>query len=211
MYGTEETGNSNCLLTSKVIRKWSTLDSIWSFHPFGVNLSPGITLPLGKFSEFVHPFFGFGFTFTLRFTKSLSLEFGMMFRFMNNKKPIEILYQDSLITTNTPQGANFGGWIHYNIIRNQHMYTDLVGGFSREYLSTEFKSMNGEDTITVGVKTFGGAFGIQNWFAFTRRQNMGLKLLYHFAPYNLDKILISQIGGHSITLAVMYRFPRRGL
>lgn len=201
--------NSNDLITNKVSGRWSTLDSNWSFHPFGVNLSPGISLPLGKFSEFVKPAFGFGFTFTLRFTKSLSLEFGMMVRFMNNKKPVDIKYQDSLISTNIPEGANFGGWIHYNVIRNRHIYTDLIGGFSREYLSTEYETIKDEDTITVGVKTFGCAFGIQNWFACFGHQNIGLKLFYQFVPYNRDKILISKLGGQTLTLAVIYRFPKR--
>lgn len=126
---------------------------------------------------------------------------------MNNKRPVEIFYQDSLISTNIPQGANFGGWIDYNVIRNRHLYTDLVGGFSWEASSTEYETKKDEDTVIVGIRTFGCAFGIQNWFAFTGRQTIGLKLLYHYAPYNLDKKLISQIGGHNVTLAVIYRFP----
>ncbi|MBL7901534.1 MAG: hypothetical protein JNK73_06030 [Bacteroidia bacterium] len=186
----------------------TTSDSVWYFNPFGVSLSPGISFPLGKFSEYVNPSFGFGFSFNLHVWKALSIEAGMLFRFLDNKKSVFIRYNDSLIECQTPLAVSIGGWIHRKIYKNHIVYTELIAGMSLEELSTDYIANTPDDSL-VSLSTFGYALGLQNYFNCLGAQNIAIKLLYQNAFYNRNNMLVTEIGGHSISLALVYRFPPR--
>jgi hypothetical protein len=183
-------------------------DNVWYFNPFGVSLSPGISFPIGKFSEYVNPSFGFGFTFNLHVWKAFSIEAGMLIRFLDNKKSVFIRYNDSLIQCQTPLAVGAGGWIHRKIYKNRMVYTELIAGMSLENISTDYVANTPEDSL-VSLRTIGYAFGLQNYFACFGAQNIAIKCLYQNTFYNRDKILVTEIGGHTITFAFVYRFPPR--
>lgn len=192
----------------KHISRKSNADTIWYFNPFGVNLNPGLSLPIGRFSDYAKPSFSLGFSIDVHFWKALSIEYAFLFKFGMSKSPVTVRHADSVVQCLTPQAASIGGNLHYKLYKNRNVYTQLIAGLSFEALSTNYIAKTGDDSL-VTIKTIGYSLGLQNWFSCFGKQNLGLRLLYQNAFYGRDSDLISDIGGQSLTFALAYRFPWR--
>jgi len=186
-------------------------DSIWSFYFFSVKVSPGIWFPIGQLSKYYNPSLQLGFSLDMMISHRMRLEYGIYPRFMNNKQPLLINYNDSIIKTNTPMSGSIGGWISYELIKNKFTLTEIISGFSWEPLDTETENpnpKNNKDT-KLSVSKWGFSIGQSTWFNIFGKQNIGLRTMYQYAAYDSDRMLISKLGGHSFSISLVYRYPKR--
>jgi len=186
-------------------------DSIWSFHPFSLTISPGIFIPVGKLSEYYGTCFQFNFSLGLKVAPKMRFELGLGPRFMSNKNKIEVRVNNIYYKTESPTSASLGGCFSYETFKNKNIFTELILGLTWEPLDTKLKNPNPKDQYDsiVNISTFGISLGTNIWSNIIGRNNLGVKILYTYAPYNIDYILVSNIGGHFISLSVSYRFPKR--
>lgn len=178
-------------------------NGVWDFFPVYFHISVGSYIPIGKLANFYNPGVQLGFGVGLIASK-IRLEFGIMPRYMNNKKEIEIYSLDTIVKTNAPEGGSIGGWVSYEIFKNKSIYTELVSGVSSELLSIP----NEKDPL---IKTIGFSFGISSLINKFGKQNVGIRVLYNYAAYNKDNVLKSDLGGQFLTLSLTYSFPERGV
>ena len=196
---------------SKMKHLERSYDNNWYFFPVSFNLFPGIYLPIGKLSEYYYPGFQFGFSLELMISKKIRIEYVIVPRFMNNKNQIEVYVNDTILKTNTPMSGSIGGSLSYNLYKNKHIFLELFSGLAWEPIDTEIidpNPKNDKDSL-LDISTMGFSIGINTWINTFRNHNFGVKTVYNYAGYNRDKILKSNIGGHSFSVSLVYKFPKR--
>ncbi len=111
----------------------------------------------------------------------------------------------------TSMSGSVGGWITHSMFKNKHIFTEITSGFSWEPLNTKAKNPNpkNENDSLFSVSSWGFSLGINTWFNTFGNHNIGLKIMYHFAAYDRDRLLKSELGGHLYSVSLVYRFLRR--
>jgi len=184
-------------------------NSNWYFYPFSVNITPGVWLPIGKLSEYYKPSFQLGFGLGFRITSKTRLDIGLTPRFLIGKNKVETTINNTIVQSNKAMGGSIGGWVNYNAFKNKFLFTEFVSGFHFEPLDIENPHPTSSNDSTINISTWGISCGINTWMNIFRKQNFGIRILYPYAPYNRDKQLISDIGGHSASVSLCYKFPKR--
>ena len=179
-------------------------DSLWYFYPFSLDFSAGIWTPIDKLSKFYNASPQFGFGFGLMLHKKLRFQILLMPRFLNQKKPILINVDNSVVAfKKNMTGASFGGYIDYTFNQNKIASTELMTGFSWDDISTNILKTNKKDSIS--ISGLGLSIGINSWFNIFKKVNLGFRALYTYSTYNQSKYLAIPIGGHSVTCSIVFR------
>ena len=184
-------------------------DTAWNIYPFTLNLSVGSWIPVGTLSEYFNPcvLVGFGFGFML--TEKMRMEYTVIPRFMNSKKQFDINVNNTVEKTNSSSGGSvIGGWLIYKVYADKNILLELTSGISWEALSTNIEDPDDKDE-TLDVSAIGFSIGMNSLINKFGKQNIGLSVWYNYAAYNNDKLLKSNIGGHSISISLIYRLPSR--
>jgi hypothetical protein len=187
----------------------STLDSIWSFSPGSVNISAGMCVPLGKLSEYYNPCFQLGLGFGFKISSKVRFDLGISPRFLIQKKKPEFIINNTVTEAKTPISASMGGWVAYRMFRNKFAFAELVTGFHYEPLNIDNPKPTSSKDSVLNISTWGITLGMNTWLNISRKQNFGLRVMYNYAPYNKDKMLVSNIGGHLTSVSLCYKFPKR--
>lgn len=187
----------------------SSLDSIWSFSPGSVNISAGMCVPLGKLSEYYNPCFQMGFGFSFKISRKVRFDLGINPRFLIDKKKPEFIINNTVTEANTPISLSIGGWATYRLFRNKFLFTELVSGFHYEPLDIDNPHPTSSKDSVLNIETWGISVGMNTWLNIAGKQNLGLRVMYNYAPYNNDKMLVSDIGGHFASVSLCYKFPKR--
>jgi len=209
---------NNSILVSKIVSPDTyeikqNFDSIWCFHPFSINIYSGLWTPIGSLNDYFNPSFKLGASFSLMVSDNMKIELGLNAIFQNNESDI-ILEENAIVdSTRKTTGASLGGWLTYSIYMDRNFYIDLLSGVTWETIDTDIEKPNVDpdekDDELLSVSSIGFSFGTDIWINKFGIHNVGIRILYSYAAYNIDEILISQIGGHSISTSLIYRFPRR--
>lgn len=188
-------------------------DSIWCFHPFSINIYSGLWTPVGTLNDYFNPSAKLGASFGLMISKNMKIELGLNAIIHNNKDELELFADETSKNTNKTTGASLGGWLTYSVYKDRIIYLDILSGLTWETIDTDIENLNDdpEDEYddNLSVSTFGVSIGSDLWLNIIGTHNIGIRLLYSYAPYNNDDILKTKIGGHSISTSLIYRFPKR--
>jgi len=183
-------------------------DSLWYFHPFSIDLSAGVWIPAGKLSEYYRPSAQFGASFGIMVSKKARFQLWIMPRLLNQKKPLLIKVNDSIVDySKNLTGSSLGGWLSYTLYQGKYVSTEIMTGVSSEDIPTDVQKPNAKDSLS--VSGLGLSIGLNTWINTFSRLNFGLRTIYTYSTYDKSKNLATSIGGHSITCSLVYRFPRR--
>jgi len=212
--------SQNSILESKIISadqyKNNTnvdYDSIWCFHPFSINIYSGLWTPIGTLNDYFNPSLKLGASFGLMVSNNMKIELGINGIIQNNESKLDLVENDVVTSTRKTTGASLGGWLTYSVYKDRNFYIDLLTGVTWESIDTDIENPNNDpnekyDSL-LSVSTYGISLGTDIWINKFGIHNVGIRILYSYAAYNRDEILISKIGGHSISTSLIYRFPRR--
>jgi len=189
----------------------SCLDSIWSFCPGALNASAGTWMPLGKLSAYYSPCFQFGVGIGFKISHKIRCDLGLTPRFLIDKKKTEVIIDNTVTEVKTPSGISAGGCVNYRVFRNKLLFTELVAGFHSESIDINHPNPKSHADSTLDISTWGISLGMNTWINKFGKQNIGLRVLYNYAPFNNDKQLISDIGGHFVSVSLCYKFPGRDI
>jgi len=168
-------------------------------------------MPIGKLSEYYDPSPQLGVGFGFKISPKVRCDLGMTPRFLISKKKPEFIINNAVVEANTPVSFSVGGWATYRIFRNKSLFTDLVSGLHYEPLEIDNPNPTGSKDSVLYISTGGISFGMNTWINKFGKQNFGFKVLYTYAPYNRDKMLVSNIGGHSASVSLCYKLPQRDI
>jgi hypothetical protein len=183
-------------------------DSLWYFHPFSIDLSAGLWIPAGKLATYYRPSAQFGGSFGLMVTKRMRFQLWIMPRLLQQEKSLSIKVNDSSVQykKNLP-GASLGGWMSFRFYQDKFVSSEILTGVTWETIPTTVQKPGSKDSLSVsGV---GLSVGVNSWINIFPRSNIGVKAVYTYSTYDRSKNLSTSIGGHSITISLAYRFPRR--
>lgn len=187
-------------------------DSLWYFHPFSIDLLAGVWIPAGKLSEFYHPSAQFGGSLGLMITRKMRLQFWIMPRLLQPVKPIGVLVNDSIIYNNRKNsGASLGGWVSHTVYQNRQISAELISGITWEDIGTNVENPNRRkkyDSL-LSISSVGLSIGVHSWIHTFKQLNFGLRAVYNYSTYDRSKNLAHPIGGSSITISLVHRFPKR--
>ncbi len=188
-------------------------DSIWCFHPFSINFYAGLWTPFGTLNDYYNPSAKLGISLGFMIIKDLRLEIGMNGIIHTNTNELVFIVNDSDKGIDKTTGASLGGWLTYSVHKDKKIYIDILSGFTWESIGTDIENPNNdpedENKDYLSVSTYGISLGTDIWINKLRNYNLGLRILYCYAPYNNDDILKTNIGSHSISTSLIYRLPRR--
>jgi len=188
-------------------------DSLWYFHPFSIDLLAGVWTPLGKLSEYYNPSAKFGGSLGIMVGRKMRFQLWMMPIFFSPKKTIGIKVNDTIVSEKKTPGASIGGWLSYTFLQNKQISAELISGVTWEDIDTGIenpKPRNKYDSI-LDISSIGISFGVNTWVNIFRQSNTGIRVYYTYATYDKSKIISHSIGGHSMTISLVYRFPKRSL
>ncbi|MCO5258048.1 MAG: hypothetical protein M9926_14950 [Lentimicrobium sp.] len=84
---------------------------------------------------------------------------------------------------------------------------ELITGVTKEDISTVVEKPYGNDTLNTSAT--GLSIGLNTWINTFSRLNFGLRAYYTYTANKKSAHPASSTGGHAMTFAVVYRFPRR--
>jgi hypothetical protein len=132
----------------------------------------------------------------------------MLPRLLQQEKPLSIKVNDSVVQykKNLP-GASLGGWMSYRFHQDKFVSTEIMTGVAWETMPTTVQKPGNNDSLS--VSGLGLSVGVNSWVNIFPRSTIGLRAIYSYASYDRSKYLANSIGGHSLTISLAYRFPRR--
>lgn len=187
-------------------------DSLWYFHPFSIDLLAGVWFPAGKLSQYYHPSAQFGGSLGIMITRKMRLQFWIMPRLLQPAKPIGIMVNDSIIyNSKKNSGASLGGWISRTVYQNKRMSAELISGITWEDIGTNVENPNRRNKYDslLSISSVGMSFGVNSWINTFKKLNFGVRAVYTYSTYDKSKNLAQPIGGSSMTVSLVYRFPKR--
>lgn len=183
-------------------------DSLWYFHPFSVELLAGVWMPSGNFSEFYSPSAQFGGSLGIMVAKNMRFNLWVMPRLNSQKEAIPFKVNDSVIhNIKNFHGASFGGWLSYTFCQGKRLSAEVITGVTKEDISSVVEKPYGNDTLNTSAT--GLSIGLNTWINTFSRLNFGLRAYYTYTAYKKSSYAARSTGGHAMTFAVVYRFPRR--
>lgn len=182
-------------------------DKPGNFQLMTFNISPSAWVPLGKLSNYFTPCFELGFGLAFQFTQRLRLEYTIHGRFIDNSKPIQIKNGQTTVFTSCESAMNVGGWVATPILKNDNLIIELSMGGSWESISTKFENPfpKNEKDKKLKVSTFGISVGVNAWLVKINNQNFGFNINYNYAPFYIDDILVTKLGGNYLTVGLTTR------
>lgn len=183
-------------------------DSLWYFHPFSIDLSAGLWIPAGKLATYYRPSVQFGGGFGLKVSKKMRFQLWIMPRLLQQEKPLSIIVNDSVVQyKKNLAGAALGGWMSFRFYQDKFVSTEILTGVTWETIPTTVQKTGSNDSLS--VSGLGLSVGVNSWINTFPKSNIGLRAVYSYSTYDRSKSLSASIGGHSITISLAYRFPRR--
>lgn len=169
----------------------------------------GTWIPLGKLSDTFSPCPLFGFHAGFAFNQSVRFDIGINIRIQNQYKPFLINADNTITEVNSEVGFTGGLWVTKEYKLENKIMLDAIVGLGIGYIDTDLKKVNpnpDENDNYYSIETADLSVGMNIRKRIFMRHSVGLNLSYHFAPYNLDKELITEIGSQFFTTSIIYRF-----
>ena len=183
-------------------------DSLWYFHPFSVDLLVGVWTPVNNLSEYYYSGAQFGAGFSLMTSKKTRIHLLLMPRILKQRSSIFLKVIDSTYEySDNTIGASIGGWMTYNFYRGKIICPEIITGLTWEDIPTNILKENKKDTVS--ISGLGLSIGINSWFNTFNKLNFGLRAVYTYSTFDNSKYLAKPIGGHSLSLSLVYRFANR--
>ena len=189
----------------------STINNV--FNPnFSAGFSTGICLPSGRFSETfkVSPEIGASLGFQLK--KTIRLDLVLIVRFPVNDKSYDIQIDGKINSVKSRTCITIGAGITKEIPIKNNFFLDINGGIGVGTMGTDLRNPNNNNANNNNTSSYYSAetvdlfTGISLRKKFKTQHSMALNLNYHFAPYNSNKILVTDIGNQFFDLTLSYRF-----
>jgi hypothetical protein len=187
-------------------------DSIWCFHPFSADFSAGLYMPIGKLSDFIKPSFQVGLGLGIMVSNKSRIQLGIYPRFIRSNSSFLVNHKDTILFAEPDISGSLGGWISHEIYKDKLFYTELIAGISWEPFDAvvRYPAVNiANDSIN--ISTLGFSLGLNTWINTFGAHNVGLKVMYQFAAYDKAEILVDHLGGHSLSITLVYRFSKRSV
>lgn len=191
--------------------KYKTLDSkVDDIGLFGITVigSAGIWLPIGKLSNIYRPCPQFGFTFNTPLYKSYRFDFGIEVRPLINDNNIELNVDNTIKSANGTICFTLGAWISNEVKINDKLFLGIISGIGYSRIDTDLKRLKSNSDgkeYYYGVSTYDASLGINISKRVFNNSRVGLYISYHYAPYNNDKLLKTDLGNTFTTLSIRYR------
>ncbi|MDO9511137.1 MAG: hypothetical protein Q7J34_05225 [Bacteroidales bacterium] len=198
--------HKDCYLSSRMS------ENQYSFWNDGLtmNVLSGVWIPLGKLSTTFSPSPHFGFSFGAPVTKSLRIDLGVSLNILINDKKFDLYIEDSIQSVNGTMCVTLGVWITKEFVLNKSLFLDISGGVGLGAIDTNRKKSQSNNTDSndnyYGMNTIDVSMGIGIRKKVFDRNSIGIQITYHFAPYELDDILVKRLGNQFSSLALSYRF-----
>jgi len=173
------------------------------------NVIIGAWIPIGELSNTfsLSPLIGFRAGFT--FNGSVRFDIGVNIRLQNQNKPFLINANDTATEVNSKVGFTGGLWLTKEYRLRNKVMLDAIVGLGIGFIDTDLKKNNpnpDENEKYYIIETADLSVGMNIRKRIFMRNSIGLNLSYHYAPYNLDKELITNIGNQYLTTSIIYRF-----
>ncbi|MBP1630727.1 MAG: hypothetical protein H6Q15_1620 [Bacteroidetes bacterium] len=186
------------------------LDSIWCFHRFSIEAAVDSWTPIGKLHEFYNPSVKFDAGFGLMFLNKMWIHYLASYRGLNPKQPILLNVNNDLTEVKAKSfETSLGGWLSYSIYQNRIINTEVVAGVTWENVATGIINKKNKDTLSISAT--GLSLGFNTWINSFYGLNFGIRTIYTYSTFDKSKYIAHPIGGHSFSISLIYRHPRRNI
>lgn len=173
------------------------------------SIGAGAILPISSLRDYVRPSpaitISMGVDFSAQRSVALYLSVGLII----NEQAVSIYALDSLWKTKNPYTLGVGLRFSKGKKLNKAFTANGIVGLGYRNFGTEVdKPLNdeGEENGRYAIGTFDASLGLGiNWLTKNKR-GLGFEAMAHFAPFNIDRKLKTNIGNQFVTLNVFYRF-----
>ena len=177
------------------------------YHPFTIKV--GAWVPAGKLAQY-QPCTMIGFELGGEIEEKSRLDLVFDIAFLNRNSPIELqIGSGAPVQTNAKAVLNLGMIYTRQFQVNKKLSIDALGGLGYGRVDTDLKKPKKPDE----EDSYYGAGAIDfSWGAMLRtkigyRSQLGLRFMYHYAPYKAFSHRLAQdIGNQYATTAIVYRF-----
>jgi len=173
-----------------------------------LKISVGIWLPKDKLAETFKPAPQFSAFLGYNIYKSLYLDIGANLRPPIVDKNFDLNIADTTTSVNGKMCLTFGGWIYNEFKLNKNLFFDVVGGIGLGRIDTDLKrpKQSSDDVDKYyGVSTYDASLGINLRKRIFKTNSVGINFSYHYAPYNNDSLLHTDIGNQFMTISILFR------
>jgi len=168
-----------------------------------INFIIGAWIPLGKLKPTftTSPLLGFHSGFN--FSNSVKIEIGAEFRLHIDNKPFQIEAEGTATEVKSKVGFVVGFWFSKEFKLKRNMLLGMVGGIGIGILDTDLKKNSNDDSNNYAIETADFSLGVNVRRRISRSIDIGLNLSYHYAPYNWDSQLVSNLGNQYLSLSLI--------
>lgn len=173
-----------------------------------MKISVGIWLPKDKLAETFKPSPQFGFFLGYNLYKSLYFDFGASIRPLIADKNFDLNINNSISSVNGTVNATVAAWIYNEFKLNNNLFLDIVGGIGLGRISTDLQKpkLYSDDVDTYyGISTYDASLGINLRKRIFETNSIGINFSYHYAAYNNDFLLHTDLGNQYITASLLFR------
>lgn len=174
-----------------------------------ISLITGIWMPVGKLASSFDPGPQFGIAFGLPVSKTIRVDIAMIFAVPSNKKSFDINVENTTKNVNSRYAVFLGGWVTKEYRINDNFFFDAIGGIGLGTISTDLKkpqSNNNDKDSFYDLATIDMNIGAGLRRKIFKTSTIALQQSFHFAPYNTDSKLKTDLGNQFMTTSLIYRF-----
>jgi hypothetical protein len=174
-----------------------------------ISLITGLWMPIGKLETTLNPGPQFGIAFGLPVSKTVRLDIALTFAFPSNKKSFDINVENTTKNVNSRYAVFFGGLVTKEYRITENFFFDAIGGVGLGTISTDLKkpqSNNNDKDSFYDLATIDMNIGAGLRRKIFKTGTIALQQSFHFAPYNTDSKLKTDLGNQFMTTSLIYRF-----
>lgn len=169
----------------------------------------GSWLPQGRMAEMYHPSPQLAFQLSLPISGQTRGHVGMGFTLLQQKQPVRILTEDTIVDAKTRVGFQIGAGVSQRFRLSPKWYMDLAGDLAFNHIGTNQKRplVEGEyDSGNYGINAvdLGLSAGLERRLG--ERKSLGLSAALHYVPYGFDRKLMTPLGNTYALLGLKMRF-----
>jgi hypothetical protein len=171
-------------------------------------LSSGIWLPVKKLSETFKISPQIGAFFGYQLYNNFYLDLGIFIRPLINDENFDLNTNNTANSVNGTVCLTFGVWLYNGFKLNKNLFMDIIGGIGLGRIDTDLKrpeQYSDDVDKYYGVSTYDASVGINLRKRIFEKSSIGLNLSYHYAPYNNDNLLKTQLGNQFLTMSIIFR------